>query len=245
MHHAAIIKLHAGENAMDNVGAVVVAAGRGTRMGAADRKTFLPLAGKPVVVHALEALEAAGVAEIVLVAAAEDAERAEALCREYGLSAVRRVVPGGAERPHSVREGLLALGAEWAIVHDGARPLVAPGVIRRCVEAARRAGGAVAAVPVKDTIKLADAAGMVEATPDRSRLWAVQTPQVFRRADLLRAIDAALADGFVATDDASAAERLGIPVQLVMGDYRNIKITTPEDLELAELWLGGRTASGR
>jgi len=230
---------------MDNVGAVVVAAGRGTRMGAADRKPFLPLCGKPVLVHALEALAAAGVTEIVLVVGAGDVERAGRLCREHRISAVRRVVPGGAERQESVREGLKVLEAEWALVHDGVRPLVTPDLIRRCVEAARNTGGAVAAVPVKDTIKLADEAGRVAGTPDRSRLWAVQTPQVFRREDLARALDAARADGFVATDDAAAAERLGIAVKLVMGDYRNIKITTPEDLQLAELWLGGREGERR
>lgn len=224
---------------MDNTGAVVVAAGKGTRMGAADRKPFLPLAGKPVVVHTLEALTRAGMAEIVLVVGAEDVARAERLCAEHRLDSVRRVVPGGAERQHSVREGLLRLTADWALVHDGVRPFVTPEVIRRCVQAARETGGAVAAVPVKDTIKRADEDGLVAETPDRSRLWAVQTPQVFRRAALAAAIDAALAAGFVGTDDAAAAERAGIPVRLVMGDYRNIKLTTPEDLALAECWMNG------
>lgn len=240
---------------MDNTGAVVVAAGKGTRMGTADRKPFLPLAEKPIVVHTLEALSGAGVAEIVLVVGAVDVERAERLCAQYSLDKVRAVVTGGAERQHSVREGLLRLKTEWALVHDGVRPFVTPDMVRRSVEAARETGGAVAAVPVKDTIKLADESGRVAATPDRSRLWAVQTPQVFRREALIGALDAALADGFVGTDDASVAERAGIPVQLVMGDYRNIKITTPEDLALAALWLkegesndgqgGGRIDQGR
>jgi 2-C-methyl-D-erythritol 4-phosphate cytidylyltransferase len=222
---------------MNDVGAVVVAAGKGTRMGAADRKPFLTMAGKPIVVHTLEALSRAGVAEIVLVVGAEDVERANRLCAEHRLDKVRKVVPGGAERQHSVLEGVRMLGLEWALVHDGVRPFVTPDIVARCMEAARRTGGAVAAVPVKDTIKMADERGLVAATPDRSRLWAVQTPQVFRRRALQDALEAALAEGFIGTDDAAAAERAGIPVELAMGDYRNIKITTPEDLALAKLWL--------
>jgi 2-C-methyl-D-erythritol 4-phosphate cytidylyltransferase len=222
---------------MNDVGAVVVAAGKGTRMGTADRKPFLTLAGKPIVVHTLEALSRAGVAEIVLVVGADDVERAGRLCAEHRLDKVRKVVPGGAERQHSVLEGLRMLESEWALVHDGVRPFVTPDIVSRCLEAARRTGGAVAAVPVKDTIKMADERGRVAATPDRSRLWAVQTPQVFRRRALQEALEAALAEGYVGTDDAAAAERAGIPVELAMGDYRNIKITTPEDLSLAKLWL--------
>lgn len=223
---------------MGNIGAVVVAAGKGTRMKAEDRKPFLPLAGKPIVVHTVEALaESALVAEIVLVVGAADVERTTRICAEYGLGKVRHIVPGGAERQHSVQAGLMALTSEWALVHDGVRPFVTPEIIERCLAAARQTGGAVAAVPVKDTIKLADDKGLVAETPDRSRLWAVQTPQLFRRADLADALENALAAGFVGTDDASVAEQAGIPVAFAMGDYRNIKITTPEDLALATLWL--------
>lgn len=223
---------------MVKLGAVVVAAGKGTRMKAEDRKPFLPLAGKPIVVHTVEALAQSDFVEhIVLVVGEADVERAERICAEYGLDKVRRIVPGGAERQHSVRAGLLALSSEWALVHDGVRPFVTPDIIERCLDAARRTGGAVAAVPVKDTIKRADEDGLVAETPDRSRLWAVQTPQLFRRTELLAALDAALAAGFVGTDDASVAERAGMPVALAMGDYRNIKLTTPEDLALAQLWL--------
>lgn len=224
---------------MDKLGAVVVAAGRGTRMGTADRKPFLPLAGKPIVAHTLAALSAADpVREIVLVVGREDLERAENICAEYRLDKVRAIVPGGAERQHSVLEGLKRLTSEWALVHDGVRPFVTPDLVAGCLESAIACGGgSVAAVPVKDTIKEADASGLVAGTPDRSRLWAVQTPQVFRREPLMAAIESAIADGFVGTDDASAAERAGIPVKLATGDYRNIKITTPEDLAIAAFWL--------
>src|SRR5690606_30514760 len=121
-------------------------------------------------------------------------------------------------------------------------PFVTDALIQRCFAAAVQVGGAVAAVPVKDTIKVADEHGRVTATPDRSRLWAVQTPQTFRRDQLIAAHEAAFADGFSGTDDASIAERAGIPVQIVQGDYNNIKITTPEDLQWSEYRLSGGQA---
>src|SRR5690606_32105848 len=137
------------------------------------------------------------------------------------------------ERQHSVHAGLRSASSEWVLIHDGVRPFVTESLIERCRETAYRYGASVAAVPVKDTIKEADLSGKVTSTPDRSRLWSVQTPQMFRRDELLEAYEAALRDGYLGTDDASVAERYGITVHVAEGDYDNIKITTPDDLAWA------------
>lgn len=222
-------------------GAVVVAAGRGTRMGTAESKQFLELGGKPLLIHSLELLQGMDeVAEIVLVTGASDVERCRDWCRSYRLSKVAAVLEGGSERQHSVRLGLRGLGTEWALVHDGVRPLVTAAAVRACLQRAEQTGAAVLAVPVKDTIKQADEHGVIVATPDRSSLWAIQTPQAFRRVRLLEAHEQALASGFLGTDDAMAVERLGDPVSVVEGEYTNIKITTPEDLPYAEFLLARR-----
>jgi len=244
-------------------GAVIVAAGRGKRMGASDNKVFLPLAGRAVLAHALDAFERCGlVEEIVVVAAADEIERVKALVRgetddarleeavERGLSADRReggvlngsaafakvsqVVAGGAERQGSVEAGLLALATDGVLVHDAARPLVTPELIAACCEAAERVGAAAAAVPVKDTIKVVEG-GMIVSTPERASLLAVQTPQAFGRQALLDAHRAARAAQVAATDDAMLFERLGLRVAAVPGQESNLKITTPEDLLVAEL----------
>ncbi|RXZ82724.1 2-C-methyl-D-erythritol 4-phosphate cytidylyltransferase [Paenibacillaceae bacterium] len=220
-------------------GAVIVAAGRGTRMGTAERKQFLHLQDKPVIVHTLERFENMdAIAEIVLVVSQEDVERCEAWVQQYSLSKLKAVVAGGAERQDSVYIGLQSLDCEWVMIHDGVRPLVTSKAVQRCCSAALQSGAAVLAVPVKDTIKQVDESGVIVATPDRSSLWAIQTPQAFRRALLLEAHERALADGFVGTDDAMAVERIGVPVVVAEGEYTNLKITTPEDLPLAEFWLG-------
>lgn len=151
-------------------------------------------------------------------------------------SGARRQHPAGvgAER----RPGTFA-GLHTAAIHDGARPLVTPEVFARCIEAAQNCGAATAAVPVKDTIKLADEAGRVLDTPDRSRLWAVQTPQIFDRDRYLRAAEEAERRGLSCTDDCQLFEAMGWEVQLVMGDYRNLKLTTPEDFLAAGAYLEG------
>ena len=220
------------------LGAIVVAAGKGTRMGTKESKQYLKVGGKPILVHTLEKFQRADiVGEIVLVVGADDVALCEGYREQYGLDKIKAIVTGGGERQFSVHAGLLRSKAEWVLVHDGVRPFVASDLMARCWEAAERFGGAVAAVPVKDTIKEADSDGRVAATPDRSRLWAVQTPQAFRRESLIQAHETAFRDGFVGTDDASIAERVGIPVHIVHGDYGNIKITTPDDLEWAEFRL--------
>jgi len=220
-------------------GVVVVAAGRGTRMGTAESKQYLMLQGKPVVIHTLELFEQiAEVTETVLVVGADDAARCEAYVQEYGLHKVKAVVIGGSERQHSVRAGLQALSTEWAMVHDGVRPLVTRRAVQACMAEAEQTGAAVLAVPVKDTIKQVDGEGVIVSTPDRRSLWAIQTPQAFRRALLLESHEKAEAAAFLGTDDAVVVERFGgVSVKVVEGDYTNIKLTTPDDLPYAEFLL--------
>jgi 2-C-methyl-D-erythritol 4-phosphate cytidylyltransferase len=235
-----------GGKRMDTFGVVVVAAGKGTRMGTAESKQYLQLCGKPILVHTLETFERMDEAgEVVLVAGASEVERCRKYAAQYGLRKVR-VVPGGAERQHSVYAGLKALGpdVQWVLVHDGVRPFAAPEHILSCWREAVAHGAAVLAVPVKDTIKVVDADGIIRATPERRTLWAIQTPQAFRRSLLEEAHAAAERDNVLGTDDAMLVERLGQPVRVVEADYTNIKITTPDDLAWAEWYAernGGRT----
>ena len=221
------------------VGAVIAAAGSSSRMGGRD-KLAEPLDGIPVILRTLAAVEAVPEIREIVVVTRED--RVEEYRRLLGqCSRLRAVVPGGSTRQESVRNGVRALSPDCtlAAIHDGARPLVTPEVFARCIEAARNCGAATAAVPVKDTIKLADEAGRVLDTPDRSRLWAVQTPQIFGRERYLRAAEEAERRGLSCTDDCQLFEAMGWEVQLVMGDYRNLKLTTPEDFLAAGAYLEG------
>ena len=221
------------------VGAVIAAAGSSSRMGGRD-KLAEPLDGIPVILQTLAAVEAVPEIREIVVVTRED--RVEEYRRLLGqCSRLRAVVPGGSTRQESVRNGVRALSPDCtlAAIHDGARPLVTPEVFARCIEAARSCGAATAAVPVKDTIKLADEAGRVLDTPDRSRLWAVQTPQIFDRERYLRAAEEAERRGLSCTDDCQLFEAMGWEVQLVMGDYRNLKLTTPEDFLAAGAYLEG------
>lgn len=221
------------------VGAVIAAAGSSSRMGGRD-KLAEPLDGIPVILRTLAAVEAVPEIREIVVVTRED--RVEEYRRLLGqCSRLRAVVPGGSTRQESVRNGVRALSPDCtlAAIHDGARPLVTPEVFARCIEAARSCGAATAAVPVKDTIKLADETGRVLDTPDRSRLWAVQTPQIFDRERYLRAAEEAERQGLSCTDDCQLFEAMGWEVQLVMGDYRNLKLTTPEDFLAAGAYLEG------
>ena len=221
------------------VGAVIAAAGSSSRMGGRD-KLAEPLDGIPVILRTLAAVEAVPEIREIVVVTRED--RVEEYRRLLGqCSRLRAVVPGGSTRQESVRNGVRALlpDCTLAAIHDGARPLVTPEVFARCIEAARSCGAATAAVPVKDTIKLADEAGRVLDTPDRSRLWAVQTPQIFDRERYLRTAEEAERRGLSCTDDCQLFEAMGWEVQLVMGDYRNLKLTTPEDFLAAGAYLEG------
>jgi 2-C-methyl-D-erythritol 4-phosphate cytidylyltransferase len=206
-------------------------------------KAFVPLAGRCLLLRSLEALAASEEVDLVVpVVAREAMPRLAAL--ESELRKIRKLhsaVAGGAERQDSVRCGLEALPAEvtHVAVHDAARPLVRPGDVTRVVRAARSCGAALLAVPVRDTIKRVES-GRVVATPPRSECYAAQTPQVFRIDWLRDALAKADADGVRGTDDASLVERLGVVVEVVEGDPANLKITSAEDLALAEVWLRRR-----
>ncbi|NIK80135.1 2-C-methyl-D-erythritol 4-phosphate cytidylyltransferase [Paenibacillus castaneae] len=228
---------------MGDWGVVIVAAGRGTRMGTKESKQYLQLRDKPILVHTLELFQSMDtVREAVLVVGSDDVQRCRDWVTEYALTKIKAVVAGGKERQHSVYCGLQALTTEWVMVHDGVRPLVTANAVRACCEAAEQSGASVLAVPVKDTIKQVNEAGVIVSTPDRRSLWAIQTPQAFRRVLLLDAHERAIAEGFIGTDDAMVVERLGAEVTVAEGEYTNIKITTPEDLPWAEFLLAKRHA---
>lgn len=226
----------------ERAGAVVAAAGESRRMGGVD-KIFTPLLGIPLIVHPLRVFnDSPLVDEIVLVVAPARVDEARRLVAERGLSNVRAVCAGGAHRQDSVRAGLEALSrCDWVLVHDGARCCVPPSLIEAGLEAVRESGAAIAAVPVVDTVKVV-ADQRVRSTLDRSSLWAIQTPQVFRTELLL---DAHRRCQELVTDDAAMVERLGIPVRVFMGAYDNLKVTTPEDMLLAEAILRARAVQRR
>lgn len=217
-------------------GAVIVAAGSASRMGGID-KVMAALGGEPMIARTVRAFQQCGaIADIVIVTRPDLIRPISALCAQ--MDKVRMVVAGGQSRQESVALGLNALpkGVELAAVHDGARPLITDAVIDRTVRAANSYGAAAPAVPVKDTIKVVRG-GLVTDTPDRASLQAVQTPQVFD-FDLLRgALKKAAEDASAVTDDCSAVERLGMAVKIVEGDERNLKVTTPMDLKIAEMLL--------
>jgi len=217
------------------VGAVIVAAGKGERMGEVD-KMFALLGGKPVIARVIDTFEKCNsVDQMVVVISQENLEKCQQLVVEQGWSKVTEVCPGGERRQDSVAAGLSRLNrCHWVVIHDGARPLVTGGLIERGLMEARETGAAVAAVPVTDTIKVAGDDRIVRETPPRGNLWAVQTPQVFRFDIIAKAYQQAKAE---VTDDATLVEGLGYKVKLYMGAYDNIKVTTPDDLVLAEvLW---------
>ncbi len=216
---------------------IIVAAGSGERMGGV-QKAFTPLLGREMVAYPLRAMEDShDVDHIVLVVASDSVEKAASLVSSLGLCKVSAVCAGGNTRRESVLAGLQAApdGSENTLVHDGARPCITTDLIARGVAAAREHGAGVPAVPVQDTIKEAGQDGRIAATPDRSRLYAAQTPQAFRTELLKRAHAEAPAD--LVLDDASLVEALGEPVHLFEGDAGNIKVTTPTDVAVAEAIL--------
>ena len=217
-------------------GAVIVAAGTASRMGGID-KVMAKLKDEPMIVHTVRAFARCdAIREIVIVTRPDLMQEIMGLCR--GFDKVTAVVAGGSSRPESVQNGLNALSKKvrLAAIQDGARPLISWQVIDRTVRAANTYGAAAPAIAVKDTIKVVQG-GVVAATPDRSRLQAVQTPQVFD-FDLLRgALKQAKEQGAEITDDCSAVELMGMKVKIVEGDERNIKVTTPMDMKIAELLM--------
>ena len=224
---------HAPDPAHLNVGAVIVAAGSSRRMGGVD-KLAAPLAGRPLLAHTVLAFaEHAQVQALVVAVSESNQTEVEALLEDVAPEV--RVVRGGARRRDSVRAGLGVLPrCEYVVVHDGARPLVTAELIDAVLAGAREKEAAICAVPVADTVKQVDNYGFARRTLDREGLWLAQTPQAFRLELLLRAHAASAED---VTDDAQLVERLGLPVRIVAGSTRNIKVTTPADLALAEALL--------
>ncbi|WP_041303515.1 2-C-methyl-D-erythritol 4-phosphate cytidylyltransferase [Kyrpidia tusciae] len=221
-----------------NVTAIIVAAGRGRRMGASEKKQFLLLGQKPIFLHAVERIaHVPAIRNIVVVTAAEDIVRTHHLIERARIPVPTRITAGGPERQESVYQGILAAGeSSHLLVHDGARPLVQQDDVRRLLAALHDHPAAILAAPVKDTVKWVEN-GRVERTMPREKMWLSQTPQAFA-GDLLRqAHERARAEHWSATDDASLVEKLGIPVHIVTGSPFNFKITTPEDLTLAEALL--------
>ena len=221
-----------------SVGAVIVAAGESRRMRGID-KIFTPLAGRPLVAHAIEAFnDSPRIGRVVVVLSRGILDRGRRLVEQGGWDKVTDVCAGGERRQDSVRAGLdLLTDVEWVVVHDGARPLVDASIIDRGLDAAAVTGAAVAAVPVTDTIKRAGPGCVVVDTPPREELWAAQTPQVFRRSVLADAHERVAGD---VTDDAAMVELAGGAVKLFMGSYENIKVSTPGDLTAARVLLESR-----
>lgn len=217
-------------------GAIILGGGSGQRMGAKCNKVLLPIAGKSMIVRSVEAFVPL-VEQVVVVSREEDMPVMASELAQNGLDVP--MVSGGATRQESVWRGLQALSGQCGgvLVHDGARCLVTADVIQRCMVSVEKCGTGVAAVPVTDTIKTVSDANIALDTPNRTALRAVQTPQGFKVDLLRRAHEQAQRDGFLGTDDASLVERLGVPVQLTAGSRRNIKLTTPEDLLMAEAFF--------
>ncbi|NMB45372.1 MAG: 2-C-methyl-D-erythritol 4-phosphate cytidylyltransferase [Firmicutes bacterium] len=226
---------------MGQVIAIVPAAGKGVRMGLkGPGKQFVHLAGKPVLAHTLLALEAsAQIDGIIVVIGQDQVKLGWHVVNSYSVGKVQAVIPGGRTRQESVWAGLQHVpdDTEIVLVHDGARPLAKTELIDAAIQAARTYGAVGVAVPVKDTIKVRDVAGFVASTPPRDSLWAIQTPQAFHYSILHEAHTRANESGCVGTDDCMLVEKLGKPVQLIEGSYRNIKLTTPEDLIVASALL--------
>jgi len=220
------------------VGVVIAGAGSSQRMGT--DKLLLPVMGKPLLAWSVDVCQKCELLDqIVIVLGEENLDSGEKLVTERGWSKVSGVCLGGRRRQDSVQAGIKNLwDCEWVVVHDGARPFLTFDLLRDGLEAARETGASAAAVPSKDTVKLVDENGMVKETLFRQRLWMVQTPQVFRLNIITRAYEQVVDE---VTDDASLVEQLGYKVRLYMGAYSNIKITTPEDLALAEMIIGQKS----
>ena len=234
-------------NKVRNNTAIILAGGKGLRVGGDVPKQYLLSEGEPMVMRSLRVFEASEVIDsIVLVVDEAHLDYGLEMVKAHGLTKVKRIVSGGKERYDSVYNGLLACESggglsgssheqpSYVFIHDSARPFITEDVIARTYDAVRECRACVAAVPAKDTIKIADESGLVEATPPRNRVWIVQTPQVFDYELLMEAYSIVKAQGMAGiTDDAMIMERSGLSrVRLVMGDYANVKVTTPEDLRL-------------
>lgn len=227
--------------------AIVLAAGSGKRMGSSTKKQYMQLLGKPVIFYALEAFQKSFIDEIILVVSAGDTDYCrKEIVEQYGFHKVRHIVEGGRERYHSVAAGLRkAENCDFVFIHDGARPMVTQDMLDRLWKEVQMSKACVAGMPVKDTIKLADENNNIEATPDRRRVWMVQTPQVFDYRLIRSSYEQLLSQEqelsekkIQITDDAMVVEQFGrCSIRMVQGSYENIKITTPEDIQIAETFL--------
>ncbi len=231
---------------MKKFAAIVLSAGSGKRMKADVPKQYIPINGKPIIYYSLKAFEESDVSEIVLVTGESDISYCKKeIVQKYGFKKVKAVVPGGKERYHSVSEGLKALqNVDYVLIHDGARPLVSKEIIKRSMQMVVTEDACVAAMPVKDTIKECDEYKYATHTPERSRLWMVQTPQTFSYPLIKKAYEKIISmqnEGEKIpqiTDDAMVVEYImKKKVKLIEGSYENLKVTTPEDLAIAELFL--------
>lgn len=226
---------------MNKYAAIVLAAGAGKRMNSSVRKQYMELAGKPVLYYSLKIFEESPVSEIVLVVGpGEIAYCRQEIIEKYSFTKVSAIVEGGKERYHSVFEGLKAIqDADYVLIHDGARPFVEDAMIRHSIKTVEQYNACVVGMPVKDTIKVIGSDGFAETTPDRSRLWQIQTPQTFSYPLIYEAYEKVIANrDDTVTDDAMVLERAtGHKVKVIEGSYRNLKITTPEDLPMAEVFL--------
>ncbi|MGL5437763.1 MAG: 2-C-methyl-D-erythritol 4-phosphate cytidylyltransferase [Lachnospiraceae bacterium] len=228
----------------ERIGAVILAGGKGSRMESDIQKQYMLLNGRPLITYALDAFEASQVDDIILVAGEAELEYVHSeIVQAYGYSKVSAVVAGGQERYHSVYSGLQAMkGCSYVLIHDGARPLVTSDIISRAIDGARGYQACVIGMPVKDTIKVSDSEAYGIETPDRNYLWQIQTPQAFSYPLIRGAYDWLMdhkEQQSGVTDDAMVLEKYtGDPVKLIQGSYTNLKVTTPEDLHIAEVFIG-------
>ena len=222
---------------MHKTTAIIVAGGKGSRMGGKIKKQYLKVNNKEIIAHTLAVFEKhPQISEMIVVTSEEDRDYVKERIQHYEYKKVSQVVAGGKERQDSVANGLEAVSedSEYIMIHDGARPLITETIISKALEKTYEVDATVVAVPVKDTIKVVDTAGIVEATPARTSLWAIQTPQTFEATLIKEAYREAKDKGLIGTDDSTLVEALGKAVHIVEGSYSNIKVTTPEDLEIVK-----------
>jgi len=230
------------------IAAIIPAGGAGIRMGQKIPKPYLSFASAPIVVHTLRIFQESDLIDDILLVVQEK-DRAyvqENVIHPYSLRKVRAVIPGGEQRQDSIHHALPFLQSdhEIVVIHDGVRPLIEQALLERTIDTAIKDGAAIPGVPVKDTVKRVHPSGEVDMTIDRENLYLIQTPQAFRKEILAKAYEMAYKEQFYGTDDASLVERLGIPVKVIRGSYENIKITTPDDLLLAEYFVQNRRKQG-
>lgn len=225
--------------------AIVLAAGQGKRMGSDVPKQYLSINEKPVIYYSLKVMEESDIDEVILVVGKDDMDYCrEQIVEKYHFQKTKRIIEGGSERYLSVYNGLCAIdNIDYVLIHDGARPLIDKKLIARTIEQVKKHQACVVGMPVKDTIKIADENGMVESTPVRDKVWMIQTPQAFNYLLIRNAYDTLMKEMISSvTDDAMVLEQIGgSSIKLIEGSYENIKITTPEDIQLAQLFLSKKS----